>query len=148
MNSVAVADIKKTVCDKNRCWQHGSVSEAGVTASRGSGWCYFLIEKHFRDTRCVGRDGKMSVMCDAVAVPLQASRKELAFLELKTSGKYSDAVNQIREGVRALLSYGVPAGVALIAEIWHTREPKSTVRTGTFIEVEGRSVFVRQRKSV
>jgi hypothetical protein len=86
-------------------------------------------------------------VCDGLAVPLQANRCKLVFLELKTSGKSAKAIDQIRLGVREILAHGVPLNVVLHAEIWHRRTPKSTISGHRTICVNGRHVFIRHRRS-
>jgi len=95
----------------------------------------------------VGRRGTIREICDGVGVPQQANRRRLVFIELKTSGKYAKAIRQIRAGVAAILSHDIPRDVALSAEIWSRREPKSTINGSRIIQVEGRKVFVRHRRS-
>lgn len=147
MRSVGYGEFRAAVCDNDCCWQQRAPSEAGVVASTGSGWHYFLSEKHYQRETCVGKAGRISGMCDAVAVPAQDNRRKLIFLELKSSGQYADAIRQIRTGVNAILAHGVPPNVALVGEIWHKREPKSPIRTHRICEVAGRKVFVRHRKA-
>jgi hypothetical protein len=147
VESVAYAEFRATVCDANHCWQRPPISEAGVTARVGAGWMCFLSERHFSTRACVGRNGLTAGLCDAVAVPRQANQRRLIFLELKTSGQYADAVVQIRACVRKILAFGIPANVALTAEIWHCREPKSTITGYRQEDVDGRTVFIRHRRS-
>jgi hypothetical protein len=123
------------------------MEEARVTADVGAGWMYFRVEDHFGSIDCVGRGNTISEICDGLAVPMQANRRKLIFLELKTSGKYAKAIEQIRAGVRAILAHEIPQDVVLHAEIWHSRVPKATVTIHRVVCVEGRSVFVRHRQS-
>lgn len=95
----------------------------------------------------MGSRDTIAEMCDGIGVPLQF-RRQLVFLELKTRGKFAEAVNQIRAGVEAILGYGIPEDVALLAEIWYSREPKTTITLARTIEVSGREVLVRHRRSV
>jgi hypothetical protein len=143
-----VHGFRAAVCDADRCWRSTGLSEAGVIADRGAGWNYFLIEKHYKSKKCVGRTGKRAKMCDAVAVPLQESKQELVFMELKTSGQTAAAKEQLRAGIRAILQYGVPTTVSLSAEIWHTRTPKATVRVARVLNVDGRPVLLRHCRSI
>jgi hypothetical protein len=121
--------------------------EAGVTADLGAGWAYFRVEAHFASAECVGQGNTVSGICDGLAVPRQGNRRKLVFLELKTSGKYAKAVDQIRAGVREILAHGIPNDVVLHAEIWHSRTPKATITAHRYISVNERTVFVRHRKS-
>lgn len=146
MEVVDYRHFREEVCDKNRCWRAEPVSEAGVTANVGAGWMYFLSEQHFSDGQCLRR-GRSGVICDAVAVPRQRNRKQLIFLEMKAHGKYAKAVDQIRECVAKVLSYGIPSDVALTAEIWHRREPKTTITAARRIDVDGRVVSIRHRRA-
>ena len=147
VESAEYAGFRADICDENRCWQVAPVSEAGVTADKGAGWVYFLSESHFGDQSCMGRGNSSGGICDAVAVPRQY-RGQLVFLELKTNGSYAHAVDQIRACVERILAYGVPRSIALTAEIWHSREPKSTLVGGqSYIEVEGRQVSIRRKRS-
>ena len=146
MHSVGYATLRPEVCDNNGCWQRSALQEAGVTADLGAGWIYFLLERHFQSRACVGLTTRADV-CDGLGVPLQENRAKIIFLELKTSGKFAKAIDQIRAGVEAMLQYDLPHGVALHAEIWHRRVPKCTIKGHRIIEVEGRTVFVRHRAS-
>jgi hypothetical protein len=147
MDSVGLKEFKATVCDQPRCWQIDPPKESNITANCGEGWCYFRAEKHFKNEQCVGRGNKVDKMCDAVAVPRQSNCLRIIFIELKTSGKYSSAVTQIRSAVETLLGYDLPANVALMGEIWFKREPKSPIRDRRVITVAGRQVSIRHRRS-
>ena len=129
------------------CWTDQPPSEAGVVADQGAGWSYFLLERHFGRSQCVGRKQVASVMCDALAVPLQASRRAVIFIELKTHGQFADAMPQLRAGIERLVSAGLPEQTAISAEIWYRREPKTRIDTSRIEQVAGRKVFIRHKKS-
>jgi hypothetical protein len=147
MDSVEYQTFRAAVCDADGCWQREPMTEAGVSADDGAGWIYFRMERHFCSIECVGRAGMVAEMCDGLAVPLQLSRRKLIFLELKTAGKYADAIDQIRAGVEEILAFGIPGNVALTAEIWYRREPKSPITTSRVVSIGGRDVLVRHRRS-
>lgn len=147
MDGVTYEEFANAVCEESGCWQREPPSEAGVTADLGAGWIYFLLETHFKAKRCVGRKGRIGGLCDAVGVPYQESRQTLVFLELKSRGKAAKAVKQIRKGVEKILEYDLPDDVALLGEIWHKREPKTSLHSGRYEMVEGRKVFVRHKRS-
>ncbi|HEY1853557.1 MAG TPA: hypothetical protein VGG40_03135 [Solirubrobacterales bacterium] len=71
----------------------------------------------------------------------------MIFVELKTSGKASKAVDQIRKGAEKVLSCGIAPDVVLKGEIWHKRRPKSPIRQKKVIQVDGREIFIRHRQS-
>lgn len=146
MDSVQYDDFRAAVCDDNRCWQSQPLAEATVTVDLGAGWTYFRAESHFASRKCMGSGNTIAEMCDGIGVPLQF-RRQLVFLELKTRGKFAEAVEQIRAGVEAILCYGIPDNVVLLAEIWYSREPKATITLAKTIDVKGREVFVRHRRS-
>jgi hypothetical protein len=147
LDSVAYKSFARTVCSKGSCYQKGPVSDGGVTADLGAGWIYFLLERHFKTAGCVSKDLRVSEICDALAVPLQESRRKLVFLELKARGKTGKAVKQIRKGVEAVNRYSIPNDVALFGEIWHMREPKTSLRSGRYEEVDGRKILIRHRRA-
>lgn len=144
MNAVGVAEFRACVCGANACWQKTPIKEAGVTADLGAGWAYFLLEKHFNGT-C--HPPKVAEICDGLGVPMQSNRLTLIFLELKTDGSYAHAADQIRSGVKQILAYGIPNRVALIAQIWHSRDPQTALPKAKDLTVDGRTVFVRYRRS-
>ena len=147
MRTVRYQEFRAAVCDSDGCWSTRPLSEAGVSVDKGAGWAYFLSERHFETARCVGRRGITKGVCDAVAVPRQY-RRQIVFLELKTSGSYPHAVDQIRACVELLLAFDIPSNVALTAEIWHSREPKSQLAVGrSQIKVAGRTVLIRRKRS-
>lgn len=147
MKSVGYADFRRAVCKSRGCWQTGPLTEAGVTADLGAGWRYFLTERHYGSAQCVGRANTSGRICDALAVPNQANRRRLVFLELKSSGQYAAAIKQIRRAAERVVAEGLPSGIALSAEIWCARDPKTTIVGQRRIRVAGRDILVRHKRS-
>jgi hypothetical protein len=151
MIGVHAAAVRQTVSTNaqcvNGCWQIAAPSESGVTADLGPAWEYFLLERHFRRTQCVGRRNVVRKMCDALAVPRQNNSSVVVFLEMKTSGQFADAMPQLRAGISKMIDAGLPSDAVIRAEIWYRREPKVRIEAPRIEKVAGRSVFVRHRKS-
>jgi hypothetical protein len=142
MSKRTEAELRTSVCDENRCWTEGTMSDAGVTANLKGSWQILTLDRHFQ-----GCDAqRLGNIADGVAVYPNNNNDRLRILELKPKvDDYPDAAKKLHKTI-PLLRERLPHGFhGLRVELeLHVKEmPVQTIKLRKVIESGNAQYAVR-----